>query len=458
MEISVIINCFLQIYSDVLTYAVFAFALHYIFLEKKMPKQKQIRFNILFAISYLVAFVVQTILHFETAPLTVLVFNIGMGLMISMARTEHKIRGFFLAIPIAGLISGLISPFVSLPVNLFRMNEKEASIYQFVILTLFTVLFLAFYSNRGKLDSSIRIAAGGRPLRRWEKIILITIGVFMQILAALVVEPLESWAFMGESGEVSYKAAFTFSVLAISIGAVFMCVTAISVIVAGNEQSFYHKKVNDMQFNVILLMADLVDSRDQNTGGHIRRSAKYVEIIAKRLKKMGRFPDILTDEYIENLIVAAPLHDIGKINVSDLILNKPGRFTDEEYEIMKSHAPLGRDVLKGAKKHVGNYDYINMAIQMAGYHHEWFDGNQKGYPDHLAGEEIPLCARIMAVADVFDALTSKRVYKDAMALQKAYEIIDAESGTHFDPDIVEAFFVAKDEIEEALRGFMNEGL
>ena len=139
-------------------------------------------------------------------------------------------------------------------------------------------------------------------------------------------------------------------------------------------------------------------------------------------------------------MVAAPLHDIGKIHIPDAILNKPGKLTDEEFTIMKTHTSAGEQLLTHAKAELGESDYLDMAVDMAAYHHEWWRG--RGYPYGIGGGDIPLCARIMAVADVFDALTSKRSYKNAMPLEKAYAIIQEESGTHFDPVVVEAFFAA----------------
>lgn len=137
------------------------------------------------------------------------------------------------------------------------------------------------------------------------------------------------------------------------------------------------------------------------------------------------------------MIVAAPLHDIGKIHIPDAVLNKPGRLSDEEFAIMKAHTTAGEELLKHAREELGESGYLNTAIEMAAYHHEWWNG--RGYPYGISGEEIPLCARIMAVADVFDALASKRCYKGAMPLEKAYAIIREESGTHFDPAVAEAF-------------------
>lgn len=211
------------------------------------------------------------------------------------------------------------------------------------------------------------------------------------------------------------------------------------------------KRISDMQHNIIITMADIVESRDENTGGHIRRTAEYVRIIAEKLRENGQYSDILTDSYVEDMIVAAPLHDIGKIHVSDTILNKPGKLDDEEFAIMKTHTTYGSDMLKHAVKNLGAFSYLNMAVLMAGYHHEKWNG--RGYPEGLSGQDIPLCARIMAVADVFDALVSKRCYKAAMPLEKAYGIIREESCNAFDPVIVDAFFDSTEDIENTLKTF-----
>lgn len=208
----------------------------------------------------------------------------------------------------------------------------------------------------------------------------------------------------------------------------------------------FQEKVSRMQSGMITFMAEVVENRDDNTGGHIRRTAEYVECIAKEMKRQGVYSNILTDRYLSDMVVAAPLHDIGKIHIPDAVLNKPGKLTEEEFGIMKTHTTAGEELLTHAKAELGESGYLNTAVEMAAYHHEWWNG--KGYPYGISGEEIPLCARIMAVADVFDALTSKRCYKSAMPLEKAYAIIREESGTHFDPAVVEAFFAVTADMEE----------
>ena len=201
-----------------------------------------------------------------------------------------------------------------------------------------------------------------------------------------------------------------------------------------------NERIQRMQEIIIMEFAEVVEARDKSTGNHIKKTAEYVEAIARQLKAVGKFTDVLTDAYIEKLKRAAPLHDIGKIAVSDLILNKPGKLTDEEFTIMKSHTTEGWKILVKMLEDAGDTidaDYLNESIDMAHYHHEKWDGS--GYPTHIKGEEIPLSARIMAVADVFDALVAERVYKKPFTYEKAMQIIVEGAGKHFDPDIVETF-------------------
>ena len=203
------------------------------------------------------------------------------------------------------------------------------------------------------------------------------------------------------------------------------------------EQS---RRIARMQDELIINFAEMVEARDTSTGNHIKKTAHYVEAISRELLKEGKFPGILTEEYIETLKRSAPLHDIGKIAVSDLILNKPGKLTDEEFAIMKSHTTEGKKILERVVANAGDSmddGYLKESIEMAYSHHEKWDGT--GYPAGIKGEEIPLSARIMAVADVFDALVAERVYKKPFPYEKAMEIIVGGAGKHFDPDVVAAF-------------------
>ena len=208
-----------------------------------------------------------------------------------------------------------------------------------------------------------------------------------------------------------------------------------------------HEKANTierMQDNLIMVMADLVESRDQHTGDHVRKTAAYTKVIMEQMRREGMYEDVLTDEYISNVVKSAPLHDVGKIEVSDTILNKPGRLTDEEFAIMRGHTLAGERILEDAKGAMSDAGYLDEARRLAAYHHEKWNG--AGYPYGLDGEDIPLSARIMAVADVFDALVSKRSYKDGMPIEKALDIIRKDAGTHFDPQVAAAFLHAEDEV------------
>ena len=200
--------------------------------------------------------------------------------------------------------------------------------------------------------------------------------------------------------------------------------------------------IERMQENLIMVMADLVESRDKFTGDHVKNTASYTRIIMNQMRREGIYPEALTNEFISNVNKSAPLHDVGKIVVSDTILNKPGRFTDEEFEIMKSHTIAGAEILEGATGAVSEASYLDEAQRLAAYHHEKWNGT--GYPYGLAGEDIPLSARIMAVADVFDALVSKRSYKEGFPIEKAFAIIEEGIGTHFDPQVARAFLHAQD--------------
>ena len=226
--------------------------------------------------------------------------------------------------------------------------------------------------------------------------------------------------------------------------------------VAAIEHEEHQKQViSKLQNGLILVLADMVESRDTCTGQHVRKTAAYSEIIMRELRREGVYADTLTEEYISDVINSAPLHDIGKIKVSDLILNKPGRLTDEEFAVMKTHTIEGAHVIEHAMKMVSEEDspYLKEADNLAMYHHEKWNGS--GYPVGLKGEEIPLSARIMAVADVFDALVSKRSYKDGLSYEKAMEIIEAGSGSHFDPAIVHAFAEAGDKVREVMNANMD---
>ncbi|MBR1669764.1 MAG: HD domain-containing protein [Butyrivibrio sp.] len=209
--------------------------------------------------------------------------------------------------------------------------------------------------------------------------------------------------------------------------------------------------IGRMQNALIRVLADMVESRDHNTGDHVMKTAEYVKIIMDEMKKEGIYKEQLTDEFMEDVYLAAPLHDIGKISISDTILNYPGKLSAEQFEIMKTHPSVGADIIERVISKVPGADseYLKEARKLALYHHEKWDGS--GYPKGLKGEEIPLSARIMAVADVFDAIVSERAYKKAFPFDKAMDIIRESSGSHFDPNVAGAFLNAENEVRRVYK-------
>jgi len=206
------------------------------------------------------------------------------------------------------------------------------------------------------------------------------------------------------------------------------------------------REVAALQDVTIHAMASLAETRDSETGNHIRRTSHYLRALAEQVRHLPRFRDFLTDKNIELLFKTAPLHDIGKVGIPDHILLKPGRFEPHEMAIMKTHTTLGRDAILAAERELGiEVDFLKYAKEIAYSHHEKWDGS--GYPQGLAGEQIPISARLMALADVYDALISCRIYKDGMRHEDAVKIIAEGRGTHFDADIVDAFLRIQDQFQ-----------
>ena len=235
--------------------------------------------------------------------------------------------------------------------------------------------------------------------------------------------------------------------VALTIGAC-LCYIYYNDLVQQDIQSEFRentKRMNAMQEHIISGLANLIENRDTDTGGHIGRTSLFVKTLAEDARNDGVYADRIDDEFIELIHTLAPLHDVGKIVVSDNILKKPGRLTPEEFEEMKKHASFGGKVVRDVLDGITEEEDIAFASDIVSCHHEWWNGS--GYPNGLKGEEIPLSARIMAIADVYDALISERCYKRPMPVAEALEIIRSESGTHFDPQLVEVFLRHKDDFD-----------
>ncbi len=197
------------------------------------------------------------------------------------------------------------------------------------------------------------------------------------------------------------------------------------------------KEIGDAQLSTILAISSLTEERDYSTGSHIDRTRVFCRLLAKKLREYSRYERVISQTFVDNIFHAAPLHDIGKVGIPDGILLKPGALTPEEFEIIKTHPLRGARTLERVRTKYPYNEFINMGIALTKYHHEKWDGT--GYPEGLAGEDIPLEARIMALADVYDALRHERPYKEPFSHEKSYAIILEGEGNHFDPLVVEAF-------------------
>jgi putative two-component system response regulator len=202
-------------------------------------------------------------------------------------------------------------------------------------------------------------------------------------------------------------------------------------------QAHLEQRVREMSDSIAISFAEMIEYRDEGTGGHVARTGKFVGMLGAKLIEMGAFSEELTPSELEMMVRAAPLHDIGKIAISDRILLKPDRLNDSEFAVMKRHAPIGADILKNMYRRMPTQRCLHYASLIAASHHERYDG--KGYPFGLTERDIPLCGRIMAVADVYDALIDDRVYRRGMSHPEACGIILEGKGKNFDPRVVDAF-------------------
>jgi putative two-component system response regulator len=213
-------------------------------------------------------------------------------------------------------------------------------------------------------------------------------------------------------------------------------------------------EISDSQQSTIIALAKLAESRDENTGDHVERTRIFCRLVADKMRENPRYKYSIDETFVENIYQASALHDIGKVGIPDNILLKPGKLTPDEFEIMKTHTTIGADTLETAHYKYSKNSFLNMGISIARSHHEWWNGS--GYPDGLAGEDIPLSARIMAIADVYDALRSKRPYKEAFSHSQSCGIIIESSGKQFDTEVIDTFKILESKFAE-IHDRMDDG-
>lgn len=209
------------------------------------------------------------------------------------------------------------------------------------------------------------------------------------------------------------------------------------------------RRMENYNSEIVTSFATLVESRDSSTGSHVKRTKSYVKILLDEIKTNNLYSSIMTKDFEDKMMNAAPMHDIGKISIPDTILQKPGKLTDEEYSVMKKHSVLGGEIIQEIFKDMDDKEFLNIAYDVTRYHHEKWNGN--GYPEGLVGKEIPFSARIMAIADVFDAISAKRCYRDAMPLEKCFAIIKEGKGVDFDPVLTDLFLNAREKVEKVCK-------
>ena len=310
-----------------------------------------------------------------------------------------------------------------------RLTAKSESVTLAVFLCYAQTLLVSFYagilsaspSNAAIPATSVVVFIAIMPLSIDDRLlrtfcIMISEAIGYLVISWCIKYPVEPHAFY-----LDVMNMVTFCVIGMILYAV---------ICTRNVREIYQGvRIERIQRDTITSLATVVEERDENTGGHIQRTSDYVEALLAAMKKEA-FAH-LSKKYCSNVLLAAPMHDIGKIKISDAILNKPGKLTPEEFEIMKKHAAYGAEIIGKTMRDVEEEDYFAVACNIARHHHERYDGT--GYPDGLKGEDIPLEARIMALADVYDALISERVYKKAYSKEESRRIIEEGLGTQFDP-------------------------
>lgn len=317
--------------------------------------------------------------------------------------------------------------------TLNRMSFKKDNIVynsmlcygQMTIICVYAGILSVQASNYGIPATSIVVFISVLPLSIDDRLVRMFCFIFTESAVYLVVS---KFMKSPEAFSLDVMNVCTFCVISMVLYGV-ICTRNI-------RQIYQDVRISSIQENIISSMAAVVEERDESTGGHIMRTGEYVSGLIEKMKKHEKYSH-LKNSYYDNIMLAAPMHDIGKIKISDAILNKPGRLTEEEFEIMKTHTVLGAEIIEKTMHNIEEEDYFEVACNIAKYHHERYDG--KGYPEGISKDDIPLEARIMALADVYDALVSERVYKKALPKEEARRIIEEGSGTQFDPTLTKLF-------------------
>ena len=384
----------------------------YVFLEPELEKGKQQRYHLAS-----VVLVAVTYWFLKDDAVYVLLAMVAMNIL--LARKEKRIQGFFLIIPMSGFINGIMVPILSTPVVVCRMSQQEEILYSTLLYGVI-FLFLALFHFKAKkwreqFDNDIKI----RRLEDWERIMLICVGVMLMFYSSTY----SSLPTTTLADSVIIRGLIIDKVITALV--VFgLTIIVMVLILQGNRKAYYYKKAINLSKQMVNALAKTIDAKDKYTNGHSTRVAEYSMLIAKRMGYEG--------EKLEQLEFSALLHDIGKIGVPREIINKPSRLTDEEYEIIKTHPGTGANILKEVTE-------LPDIMIGARWHHERYDG--KGYPDQLAGTDIPELARIIGVADAYDAMTSKRSYRDVLAQEIVKEEIEKGRGKQFDPQIADVMLL-----------------
>ena len=347
-------------------------------------------------------------------------------LNISLSRKHKRVGGFFIIFPIIGFLDGLVVPIWGTPKTVCRMTFKEELFYSIILYSVLLLGVLIFYLKSKKWRTQFEKDVATRSLTIWERVLLIGVGAMLLLYSYTYSEL--------PTTDIASTIVINGIIVDKIIGAVVvfgLTIIVILLILQGNKKEHYYKKTEHMSKQMVNALAKTIDAKDAYTNGHSARVAEYSVMIAKRMGYEG--------EKLEQLEFAALLHDIGKIGAPREIINKPTRLTDEEYEIIKTHPGTGANILKEVTE-------MPDIIIGARWHHERFD--RKGYPDKLAGLDLPEVARIIGVADAYDAMTSKRSYRDVLAQEIVRGEVEKGKGTQFDPQVADIMLELIDEDKE----------